>query len=87
MVIELANTTGTLLQEIGDKAFNRDSVALTYAMAMASSEPTDWKAVNESIMKRWSVSGLKYIKERAWKLREEKARAARPEMFGKETTK
>ena len=72
MIVELAATTQTLLSEIAMPEVKRNSVALTYALAMRSSEATDWKAVNEAIIKRWSVAGLTYIKERAWKIREGK---------------
>lgn len=27
----------------------------------------DFKAVNDAILSRWSLAGLKYIKEKAWK--------------------
>lgn len=57
-------TTETLLAEIADEATTRNDVA--YAMAIRSSAPTDWPAVNKAIIARWSVSGLKWIKERAW---------------------
>jgi len=39
---------------------------------LRSSDQTDWKAVNEAIIQRWSKSGLNYIKERAWKIAEGK---------------
>jgi len=72
--VELACCTKTLLAEIVEWKFKRNTVALTYAMAILSTEPTDWKAVNEAIVKRWSAAALKYIKERAWKFVEEKRR-------------
>ena len=42
------------------------SVAMTYALALRSSWPTDWKRVNAAIVARWSVSGLERIKRLAW---------------------
>lgn len=69
--VELANCTQALIDDINGGC-TRNSVALTYAMALFSSEKTDWKSVNEAIMKRWSVNALNYIKKRAWKLIEEK---------------
>lgn len=79
MRVELAMCEKTLLQEIGNKQFKRNDVALTYAMAMASSERDriDWAKVNHAIIWRWSLSALTYIKQRAWKLMLE--RAARPQ--------
>lgn len=66
MKFELADTTNTLLREIADPKLYRDDIARTYALALNSSYVTDWKRVNEAIIKRWSLSALKYIKERAW---------------------
>ncbi len=66
MQIQLADCENTLLQEIADKQFKRKDVAITYRLAMASSEKVDWSRVNRAIMARWSVSGLTYIKELAW---------------------
>ena len=66
MTLELASCTSTLLREIGDKTIKRNSLAVTYALALQSSEPTDWAAVNRAIIARWSKSALEYIKRRAW---------------------
>lgn len=75
---ELWNCEATLLQEIACKDFTRESVALTYALTLCSSErPTiNWGKVNEAIVARWSFSALEWIKKRAWKLIEEKRKAA-----------
>jgi hypothetical protein len=27
-----------------------------------------WRELNEAILRRWSPAGLRYIKEKAWKL-------------------
>lgn len=69
MRIELADCENTLLSEIADKAFKRKDIALTYSMAMASSEGVtlDWGKVNRAIISRWSVSGLLWIKKEAHK--------------------
>ncbi len=74
MNIELANCEAALLAEIADTVFKRKDVAQTYAMALMSSErdKVDWKKVNAAIVERWSVSGLKFIKEAAWKMVEAK---------------
>ncbi len=74
--MELVNCEATLLHEIGTreaKGLTRDSVALTYAMALRSSErpSIDWGKVNRAIIARWSPAALNYIKERAWRLNEE----------------
>lgn len=44
---------------------NQRSVAMTYALALQSDWPTDWKRVNAAIIARWP-KGLKRIKEMAW---------------------
>jgi len=67
MRIELCDCTNVLLREISDKHFTQKSVALTYAMAINSSEQKNWKAINDAIIKRWSRSGLDRIKKMAWK--------------------
>ncbi len=41
-------------------------IAQTYALALRSSWPTDWKRVNAAIIKRWSAAGLEQIKKLAW---------------------
>lgn len=43
---------------------NQKDIAQTYALALRSSWPTDWKRVNEAILKRWP-KGLNRIKEMA----------------------
>lgn len=70
--LELFCCTDVLLNEIAHKECKRDDVAAIYALAILSSEKTDWKAVNAAIMKRWSVSSLNYIKTLAWKMIERK---------------
>ena len=67
MRAELCQCTNVLLQEVADRQFSQKSVALTYAMAIESSEAKDWKAINEAIINRWSRSGLERIKRMAWK--------------------
>jgi hypothetical protein len=71
MNVELVCCTATLLQEIAEPGLKRNDIALTYRMAMESSERqlVDWPKVNEAIIKRWSLAGLIYIKNRAWKLK------------------
>lgn len=63
---ELAGCTQTLLDEIANKEMKRRDVAKTYALAIRSSEKTDWAKVNAAIVARWSKSALLWIKEQAW---------------------
>ena len=63
--IEMGDCTNTLLREIAEPECKRRDVAQTYALAIRSSEPTDWKAVNAAIIKRWSLSALEWIKKQA----------------------
>ena len=69
MMFELCNCTNVLLNEISHKELKQKDIALTYMLAIRSSDKTDWKSVNEAIIKRWSLSGLKRVKDMAWKLR------------------
>ena len=66
MPFELACCTATLLREIDTVELHQRDIAKTYALAMKSSEKTDWAKVNEAIIKRWSVSELNHIKAMAW---------------------
>lgn len=64
--MELACCTQTLLGEIAMPEMKRNDVAKTYALALRSSEETDWSAVNRAIIERWSMHALTWIKTRAW---------------------
>jgi hypothetical protein len=66
-MIELANTTETLLVEISLPEMKQPDVALTYAMALRSSCKTNWSKVNRAIIDRWSFAGLERVKKLAWK--------------------
>lgn len=70
MHAEMVGVEGAILREIAEPQMKRDDIALTYAFGLRSSEEIDWPKVNKAIMDRWSLSALKYIKERAWKLHE-----------------
>lgn len=74
--VEMVGVEDTLLREIAEPAMKRKDIALTYAYGLrnefSGSEVIDWKAVNGAILTRWSMAGLTYIKERAWKLYEGK---------------
>jgi hypothetical protein len=67
MYVELVDPQGTLEREIADPRMKRDDVALTYAFALRQRADINWAAVNQAIISRWSLSGLKYIKESAWR--------------------
>lgn len=49
-----------------EQGCTQNQIAQTYALGLRSSWPTDWKRVNQAIIKRWSVSGLNRIKKLAW---------------------
>ena len=66
MRIELADCEATLLREIADGTLRQRDIAQTYALALRSSEPVDWRKVNHAIVARWSFSGLERIKTLAW---------------------
>lgn len=55
-----------IMTEIGDKAFKRQQVADTYAILIQKGH-RDFREINEAILKRWSKSGLLWIKTEAWK--------------------
>ena len=65
--IQLTDCTATLLREVAMPEVTRDLLAMTYALAIRSWEPTDWPRVNRAIIERWSESGLRYIKRKSWK--------------------
>jgi hypothetical protein len=44
------------------------SIANLYAEAILSAEVPDWRTINQAIVDRWSWTGLKRVKERAWKI-------------------
>jgi hypothetical protein len=70
MHLELADCETMIENEIEQAATQKD-IALSYAMAMCSSWPTDWKRVNAAIAAKWP-KGLIRVKEMAWKLVEQK---------------
>ena len=66
---ELADCERTILREI-TSGHSQESVALTYAMALRSSERTtiDWAKVNCAIRERWTGrTALGRVKRMAWK--------------------
>lgn len=67
MRMTLVAPTEQLLVAIADKRMFRDDIALDYALCLNDPE-VDWRRVNEAILDRWSMAGLRYIKARAWKI-------------------
>jgi len=41
-------------------------IAQTYALALRSQEPQNFRRINQVIIDRWSISGLERIKSMAW---------------------
>ena len=64
MRIEIADVEVTIRREVEGGATQR-TVAQTYALGLRSSADTDWAAVNQIIIKRWSESALVRIKNMA----------------------
>lgn len=62
--IEIACVESVIENEI-KQGCNQRQIAQTYALALRSSWPTDWAAVNAMILAKWP-KGLKRIKELAW---------------------
>ena len=62
----------TILNEIKQKECKRKDIALTYYFCMVSKEDIDWEKINKAIIKRWSFSGLEYIKKEAYEWAEKK---------------
>ena len=64
MRLELADVENVIKNEIKQGCSQRE-IAQTYALALRSSWPTDWKQVNAMILERWP-KGLERIKNLAW---------------------
>lgn len=72
--------TEAILQFVSPYA-RRNDVAAMYGTVILFSRfarparmEADWSRVNAAIIARWSLSGLQYIKRRAWSLAEARAR-------------
>jgi len=63
--IEMMCCESVIENEIA-KGCTQKQVAQSYALALKSSWKTDWKRVNDAIIKRWSFAGLNRIKNLAW---------------------
>lgn len=58
-----------VLNEISDKAFTQKHVARTYSILLQKGvSQENVRRINTAIVSRWSMSGLRRIKEQAWKL-------------------
>lgn len=64
-VLELTCVESVIENEIA-QGLKQKQIAQIYALALVSSWPTDWRRVNEAIIKRWSFAGLNRIKNMAW---------------------
>lgn len=64
--IKDVNFVQWIMTEINDHAFKRAQVADTYAILIKKGHK-DFAEINTAILKRWSPSGLLWIKTEAWK--------------------
>ena len=77
---EPMDMTEAILQFVTPEARRNDMVSLygTVILFGHFAKPpqmrADWSKVNHAIIERWSVAGLTYIKKRAWKLAEKRAK-------------
>lgn len=62
-----------LMNELELPACTRKNVAKTYSYLLRQGHK-EWAAINRAIIKRWSPSALRWIKEQAWKLVEKEAK-------------
>ena len=58
----------TAMDEWVGRFATRDEIAVEYARLLANGPEWPWETLNLAIVDRWSMSGLRYIKEKAWKL-------------------
>lgn len=63
----MVTLTSELVAKVEDRQNKRNYIALEYAHALSSQITPDWPVVNAAIKARWSMSGLRYVKDRAWK--------------------
>lgn len=59
-------TTDEIVERVR-AAKNRTEAAEVYADGIREADWIHWPAVNAAILERWTMAGLIYIKERAWK--------------------
>jgi len=72
--LNLSDITVPTTMEVIAAAKKRDDVVQEYANCILHDEDgfcPDWKAINAAIIEKWSAAALVYIKEKAWKRRNE----------------
>lgn len=63
-----------IFNEIEDKVYTRADVAKTYSILLQKNTAKEtFVEINKAIIKRWSPSGLRWIKEQAWKIARQEA--------------
>lgn len=77
MTREENDFTPLLIEKINDPSMRRIDIADIYADAIIYGDKTNWTVVNTAIISRWSNSGLKWIKDAAWKSRMSKSKMAK----------
>lgn len=68
-VTGLADPERYVIGQVARRAATRASVAAAYRLVLHSTDRgrVNWRAVNEAITARWSVSALEWIKREAWR--------------------
>lgn len=59
---------------------SRDEMADEYARWILNAFTDDWRQINAAIIRRWSESGLLYVKRKAWGILREQEEMPRPEV-------
>lgn len=56
--------------KVWDKSLKRNDIAVFYAnlLQFVPAISPAWPEINNAINERWSLSGLEYIKTKAWKI-------------------
>ena len=70
---EIAKFTNQIIEDCKGGHIKRKGIVPSYAwlisqMGLYGVDEIDFKSINQAIIKRWSVAGLIYIKEQAWKM-------------------
>ena len=65
------NFESMIIQMIGNHKNKRNYIAQVYQegiyLSAIDSEKINWTKINKTIIQRWSILGLKYIKKLAWR--------------------
>ena len=59
------NRTDDIISQINE-CKTRDGAAKVYSQILTDTHGVSFKTINEAIKTKWSLSGLKYIKRKAW---------------------